>query len=217
MWVRANALVPALVFVALISAQSAKAETTVERIVTFGTSLTARGGWQKPLEERLTACLERPVSVLTVAKSGETTQWALASVQEVVGLKPDVVVIEFYANDAAVNRFMTTGRSRRNFADLLAALKQQLPQTRLIVQTMNPMFGLRGMIRPFLSSYIAAHREEAERQGAETIDYTPGWAAFSPAELERAIPDGGHPLPHVASGIIVPRLARQIAGRDCGN
>lgn len=103
------------------------------KIVAFGTSLTARGGWQPALETRLAACLQRPVKVEIVAKSGETSLWALTQVDRVVAAQPDIILIELYANDATLHRFVSLAQSRKNIGDILDQLQQRLPQARIIV------------------------------------------------------------------------------------
>jgi lysophospholipase L1-like esterase len=135
----------------------------------------------------------------------------------VIAAKPDVVLVEFYANDAALNRFVTLGRSRQNMAKILGELKQQLPHTRVIVMGMNPIFGIRGFIRPFINSYIDAHRQLAIEMGLDFYDNQPAWAELSPDELAAAIPDGSHPLPQAASAVIVPGLTQEIASGKCQN
>lgn len=199
---------------------TAKAQPTISDrppgvVVTFGTSLTARGGWQVPLAERLSACLDRGVAVRTVARSGAPSAWGLAHVDDVVGLKPDVVIIEFYANDAALNRFTSLRSSRETIAQILLQLHDALPRARLIMQVMNPFSGLRGAIRPFLDAYINAHIEEAARHHTEIVDHRPAWAAMPDADRAYAIPDGSHPRPEAAIAIVVPALAATIAGPRC--
>ncbi|WP_184470421.1 SGNH/GDSL hydrolase family protein [Rhizobium esperanzae] len=185
------------------------------KIVAFGTSLTARGGWQPALETELAACLQRPVNVESVAKSGETTLWALTQLDRVVAGQPDIVLIELYANDAALQRFVSLAQSRKNIGDILDQLRQRLPRARIIVMAMNPFSGMRGLIRPFVGSYIAAHQAEAEVRGLEFVDHQPNWQRLTPGDLAAAIPDGAHPLPDIASKIIVPELVKQIAGGNC--
>ncbi len=187
------------------------------KVVTFGTSLTARGGWQQPLENALRACMKQSVSVESVARSGATSDWALTNVQEVVARRPDIVVIEFYANDAALNRFISVAHSRRNMAEVLGQLRRQLPNTRIIVMAMNPFIGLRGFLRPFIDHYIDAHHKLAEDYGVEFHDHRPAWARLSSGELSAAIPDGSHPKPQMASAIIVPGLVERITAGHCRN
>ncbi|RUM23139.1 SGNH/GDSL hydrolase family protein [Rhizobium vallis] len=186
------------------------------KIVAFGTSLTARGGWQPALEKDLGACLQRLVKVANVAKSGETTIWALTQIDRVVAEQPDIILIELYANDATLQRFVSLSRSRQDIGEILDQLHQRLPQARIIVMAMNPFSGLRGLIRPFVESYISAHQAEARKRGLEFVDHRPNWERLPSDELAAAIPDGAHPLPGIASKIIVPELVKHIAGRDCG-
>ncbi|SCB61645.1 Lysophospholipase L1 [Rhizobium aethiopicum] len=186
------------------------------KIVAFGTSLTARGGWQSGLQTSLAACLQRPVRIESVAKSGETSTWALTQLDRVVAEQPDIILIELYANDATLHRFVSLAQSRRNIGDILDQLQQRLPRARIILMAMNPFSGLRGLIRPFVDSYISAHQEEAQKRGLEFVDHRLGWERLAPDDLATAIPDGAHPRAEVASQIIVPELVGRIAGRDCG-
>lgn len=205
----------ALILLVAFRTSSAVAESPL-RLVTFGTSLTERGGWQEPLRIELENCLGRPVDITVIAKSGSTTEWALTVLDDVLAAKPDIVLIEFYANDGALNRLMTVGRSRANMETILDRLQKGLPDARIIMMAMSPISGVRGLIRPFLGSYIAAHRDAAEKRGIEVVDHTPGWSKLSANELAAAIPDGSHPLPAVASAIIVPTLVREICGSGGG-
>jgi lysophospholipase L1-like esterase len=172
------------------------------RIVSFGTSLTNQGGWQVPLQTSLASCLNRQVEVLKVAQSGATSDWAVAHVDDVVRLTPDIVLIEFYGNDAAINRMMTRARSRTNIALVFDRLKSELPHARVIMTRMNPASGLRSTIRPLLEWYIDTQRNEALARGYEYVDYYPGWSKMTKKELESAIPDGIHPRPEAAARIV---------------
>jgi lysophospholipase L1-like esterase len=187
------------------------------KIVAFGTSLTAKGGWQPPLQAALMDCLQRPVKIETVARSGASSDWAVTMLGSVIEKKPDIVLIEFYANDAALNRFMTVRHSRDNMRTILDRLKAQLPDVRVIVMAMNPISGIRGFIRPFLDSYIEAHRRLAAEKGFDFFDNRPAWMRLTPDELAAGIPDGSHPVPEVAARTIVPGLAAEIASRECIN
>lgn len=200
----------------LLATKSGHADSSPPlKIVAFGTSLTARGRWQPALETGLAACLHRPVKVDSVAKSGETSLWALTQIDRVIADQPDIILIELYANDATLQRFVSLSRSRENIGDILDRLRQRLPQTRIIVMAMNPFSGLRGLIRPFVDSYISAHQAEAQKRGLEFVDHRPNWERLTPDDLATAIPDGAHPLPDIAAKIIVPELVRHIAGRNC--
>ncbi len=182
------------------------------KIVSFGTSLTKTGGWQRSLQGALSACFERPVEIFTVAFSGASSDWAVAHTSDVIALRPDIVLVEFYANDAAINRWMTVNRSRANIVNVLERLTEGLPGVRIIFTKMNPFLGLSGYIRPFLGSYVSAHLEEARLHHMEFVDYSPSWRTLSDGDLHRSIPDGSHPLPEAASSIIVPTMTQYLCG-----
>jgi acyl-CoA thioesterase I len=190
-------------------------DSSVTRIVTFGTSLTARGEWQSLLSSKLSHCLAKPVPVEIAAQSGATSDWGVEHIEDVVKLRPDIVIIEFYGNDAALFRLISVAHSRENITRILKAFREELPGVRLIIQIMNPFSGMRGMARPFIDSYIEAHKQEAAAIGAEIVDHRPRWLTMSASQLAEAIPDGAHPTAAAAAAVIVPALARQIGGPSC--
>lgn len=199
----------------LLMMQDAAPQTRTLKIVALGTSLTARGGWQPALEEALARCLSRPVEIATVAKSGATSDWAAANVGAVVAAHPDVVLVEFYANDAALNRFTSVARSRANMEGVLDTLRSSLPRARIVLMGMNPMHGLRGTIRPFIESYAEAHRTLALSKALSFVDFRPIWRRRGDAWLSQAIPDGTHPTPAAAAEIMVPTLVAELSGGPC--
>ncbi|MGO7830412.1 SGNH/GDSL hydrolase family protein, partial [Rhizobium johnstonii] len=91
---------------------------------------------------------------------------------------------------------------RYSFGDILDQLQQRLPQARIIVMAMNPFSGLRGLISPFVDSYVSVHEAEAQKSGLEFVDHRPNWERLTPDDLATAIPDGVHTLPDMASKII---------------
>lgn len=181
------------------------------KVVTFGTSLTARGGWQAELRQRLQACIKEDVSIHIVAMSGATSSWALSAVDQVVALNPDIVLMEFYANDAALNRMISPRESAGNIGVVLDRFHADIPKARVILMSMNPISGLRGLIRPFLSRYIDLHRRAALSRGYEFYDNGPAWDSLTEAERLEGISDGAHPDPALASKVITPGLAGVIS------
>lgn len=179
-------------------------------VAAFGTSLTARASWPGRLAIALRDRLNRPVDVVAVAKGGATTRWATAHVQHLVDLRPDLILIEFAINDAALHRCITLRRSRHAIDAILARLRALLPEAKVMMMAMNPTHGLRGLLRPRLNAYVAAHRQAALAAGAGFIDHRPVWAALSLLDRRRAIPDGVHPLDHAAATVMVDTIASHI-------
>jgi acyl-CoA thioesterase-1 len=185
------------------------------KIVTLGTSLSARGGWQEPLRRSLSACLDSDVTIVNLAKSGMTSEWGLTQIDKVVAERPDIVLIEFAVNDSDVTEFMSLSRSSANMTEIVSRLRDSKTRPTVYVMAMNPVSGLRGMIRPFLGQYEEAHAAIARKLGAGFIDHRPAWARLSDEEMAKAIADGAHPDPATTSRVIVPGLVRALAASGC--
>lgn len=185
------------------------------KIVTLGTSLSARGGWQEALRLSLGACVDSDVAVVNLAKSGMTSEWGLTQIDKVVAERPDIVLVEFAVNDADLTEFMSLSRSSTNMAEIVSRLSESETRPSVYVMAMNPVSGLRGMIRPFLGEYEDMHAALARKLGAGFIDHRPAWSRLSDDEIAEAIADGVHPDPAVASRVIVPGLVRALAASGC--
>ncbi len=194
--------------------QLAQTDASPVRVVALGTSHTARGGWQRPLADALARCLARPVDVVNRGKSGAGSQWGRTQVAAIAATGPDIVLIEFAANDAALHAGVSLTRSRQNIAEIVNGLRARLPAVRIILMAMNPVSGLRGALRPSLDAYEDAYRDLAAELNIAFVDHRPAWRARSAGDLRRAIPDGVHADPMVATGVIVPALAATICRPD---
>jgi len=203
----------ALHLVAAVPAMAQRGDPV--KIVTLGTSLSARGGWQEPLSRALGACLNSEIVVANLAKSGMTSEWGLTQIDKVIAERPDIVLVEFAVNDADVTEFMSLARSAANMREIVSRLRESDTHPAVYVMAMSPVSGLRGMIRPFLGQYEEAHAEVARKLGAGVIDHRPAWAKLSDEEIATAIPDGTHPDPATTSRVIVPGLVHALAASGC--
>lgn len=189
------------------------------RLVAFGTSLTAANPWPDQLAARLSACLDRPVILTRVARSGATSAWALAEHTRVVAAVPDIVLLEFATNDADILDGLALARSRRNHAALLDALAAAAPQAQVVLMTMNPVVGpLRRLQRPRLPDYFAMLRDLAGQRHLAMADLAPRWQVAMAADPGLEPTDGLHPAGSATARIVLPVLAGQIgaaAGRSC--
>jgi acyl-CoA thioesterase I len=185
------------------------------RVVVFGTSLTARAKWPDDLQRSLSQCIGEPVKVQKIARGGATTEWAVGQIDRVVALAPNIVLIEMYANDAAIHNFIMPSTSRANFATILDTLKRELPTVRIVMLKMNPIFGVRSWIRPFSDLYTSGHADEVAKRHLEFLDLTDAWKSAGISDLAAAMPDGLHPNPAIASDIITPVLSTYLAGMTC--
>lgn len=181
------------------------------RIVALGTSLTAQAAWPSALELALNGRLAGAASVTRIARAGATSAWGRQQVEAIIALRPDVVLIELHANDAALHRRISVARSHATLCALAEALRQALPGARLIGMTMNPVRGPRRWVRPWLGRYLRGHRQALGQQGGEWLDFSPGWGELPRTQLRAAIPDGLHPVPAAANAVMIPALLDRLA------
>lgn len=180
-------------------------------IAAFGTSLTSGAGWLEPLGRQLAQSLARPVTIGDFGCPGVNSEWALANVPAVICARPDVVLVEFSANDAAYFKGLSLTRSQCNTEKLVRTLQNALPEADIFLMTMSPFRGPRRWIRPRLGAYYDVYKRVAGKLKVGYIDHRVAWKRMSRSELRAAIPDGGHPLPEVACRVLVPRISRAIA------
>lgn len=205
----------ALVLMVIMVLPAAARQGEALKIVTFGTSLTARGGWQEPLREALSACGNAEVTIVNLARSGMASDWGVTQIDKVLAEKPDVVLVEFAVNDAALDRFLSLAASGANMEEIVTRLKAGESKPAVYVMAMSPVSGLRGWIRPYLAQYEERHAEIARKLGVGFIDHRPAWARLSADEIATAIADGTHPDPGTAGRVMLPGLMQALAGADC--
>ena len=185
------------------------------RVVTYGTSLTARGGWQDELAAALSRCLATKVDVVNLGKSGAASDWGVQAIGSVTAAAPDIVLIEFSVNDAALHRGVGFAQSQANIRTMVSEIRKARPQTRIYLMMMSPVSGWRGLLRPYLNDYYDSYGPLSRELNVGVIDLRPAWNMLSEEERNSAIPDGAHPDPAVASKIQVPRIVQSIAGPSC--
>ena len=185
-------------------------------IVAFGTSLTARNDWPRALEETLTACLDREVTVASVALPGAGSAWGLEAVGEVIARAPDLVLMEFAINDADMRDGVSLAVASDQHREILNRLVEALPRVQILLMTMSHAHGLRGWTRPFLSGHYAQYRDLAEAHGAGLLDLYPRWLG-APAQVRR-FEDGLHPDDAQVRAVLLAPLREILAsaaGRRC--
>lgn len=180
------------------------------RVVTFGTSITARGGWQAPLAGALSQCLGRPVAISRIGGPGQGSAWGLRNAWRVVALKPDLVVMEFAINDADIRNWTSRDRSRRNTLELIRRLETGGRGAKVLLLTTQPVEGWKRLLRPFLGSYYQEYRRIAQETGVPLADGEAAWLALPGAMKKDALSDGVHPSPRVFAAAVVPAVRRAI-------
>lgn len=192
------------------------ASGTPLRLAVFGTSLTATADWPEALAGALSDCLGRPVGLARIARAGAGSDWALAQIDRVAAGAPDIVLIEFAINDADLHDGLWLDASLANHRALIAGLRAKAPGARLVLMTMSPAEGLRGLLRPQLARYYRAYRDLATAADIGLIDLYPRWLALPRGA--RGLRDGLHPDVATVRGVIVPvalPVLAELAGGSC--
>jgi lysophospholipase L1-like esterase len=130
-----------------------------------------------------------------------------------VALGPDVAIIEFAINDAALHRRVSLAESGANLTAIVRCLRSADPDMRLYLMTMSPAIGFRRLLRPRLERYYDLYPRLAARERTGLIDNRPDWAALPSATLAHALPDGSHPTAEFSASITLANVVRTL-GRD---
>lgn len=196
-----------------MTATAFPAEARDYRVVTFGTSITARGGWQQALGQSLGQCLKQPVEVLAIGGPGQASDWGLTNVDRVKALQPDLVIMEFAINDADLRHWMGLDESRRNTVALIRQIREIKPGPRVVLMTTNPVTGWKRLLRPRLNQYYAQYRKISQVYRLPLIDVAAGWQELPLSLRSGALPDGVHPRPDILSRVILAQSKRIVKCR----
>jgi acyl-CoA thioesterase-1 len=185
------------------------------RVTVLGTSLSSAGRYQWPdvVGARLSTRIGRPVEISRVTQSGATSAWGAGQINRVLKTNPDVVLVEFAVNDADARHLLTVGDSVARHERILTALKSGGHEPVVVLLTMNPAFGPRAWVRPFLSRYYEEYVGLSQRADTGLVDLFARWGVLPEAAYE--MHDGLHPsdsaATHVIVGPVVDALANAIA------
>jgi len=149
-------LLPALCLMAALHAAAAD-----KTLVCFGDSITA--GYGLDTSQSYPAVLEPLLSkhgfhyrVVNQGVSGNTTKDAVARVNSIVALHPDVVVVEFGGNDGL--RGLPLDATRRNLDSVLTTLQAAKIRILLVGITLPPNYGA-----DYIQSFNAVYRDAASK------------------------------------------------------
>lgn len=212
-------------------------------IVTFGDSVTAPREGIVVYTELLAQELRfegEAVGVINRGIGGHTTAMGMARFeQDVIAENPDVVVIMFGINDAAVDVWKTPPAEesrvslsdyRRNLIAMIRTLKGW--GARVILMTSNPVHWVEKTkelygkspydpdavdgFNVLLRDYVAAAREIAQTEGVGLVDVFAAFEAYDVQSGRAAgtlTPDGMHPG-NVGQRVIADRLLARICATD---
>jgi lysophospholipase L1-like esterase len=193
--------------------QSGKNQT----VVIYGTSLSINGAWAKAVHEYFDKEFPGQVTFANAAQAGMHSNWGVENLQKrVLDRQPNLVFIEFSANDAATKHNISPEKSEANLDQMVKALRQQNPQVDIIVQTMNPAWDSPtntakkyGTDRPELESYYDVYRSYAHKNQLPLADHYPNWAKIrkdDPQRYEKDVADGIHPQSEPSLAVTWPTI-----------
>jgi lysophospholipase L1-like esterase len=212
-------------------------------IVTFGDSVTAPRGRTAVYADLLANDLSyagKDVKIINAGIGGHTTKMAKARFEkEVLDVKPDVVVIMFGINDAAVDVWkdppadkprVSLADYRNNLTEMVQALKEQ--GMRVVLMTSNPLYWSATTLELYgkppyqpedvdgfnvvLRDYITAVREIAKTEDVGLVDVFAAFEAYDaePKHKPGALsPDGMHPA-DAGHRIIADLLIEHLTSAD---
>lgn len=191
------------------------------KIVTYGTSLTAGGGWVPQMKAALDAKFPGQIVLENTAKGGMTSEWGVENFDErVVAKKPDVLFLEFAVNDAVERFGIPEAKSRRNLESMIDRARRANPDIEIILQTTNPVLdrpkGHDGH-RPDLEKRFETVRKVASAKNTRLIDNEPAWRRLletDEAAFRKLVPDGLHPTPEGYSEVVTPALLAALGISD---
>lgn len=198
-----------------IVAPRAPSAAPARDVLILGTSLTSRGDWPEHLEARLRECAA-DARVERLARAGASSRWGLASLRErlAAGDPPDVVVVEFSGNDAALARGFPLPVSRRLHRAIVAEAREA--GATVILATMSPGWGREAWERPGQDRYHALYRDLAREEGSGLVDTIPDWRALPPERRAAWVPDDLHPTDEAMRAIAATALEEALRPLVCG-
>ncbi|OGV44680.1 MAG: hypothetical protein A2017_05355 [Lentisphaerae bacterium GWF2_44_16] len=185
-----------------------------QRIITFGTSLTAGGAWVGLLREQLEKLFPGMTELINSGMGGKWSQWAVENISEkVLSLKPDVLFIEFAMNDAFLEYRTGIKAARLNLEYIIERTAADFPECEFILMTMNPPLDIHLERRPDVDKYFQLYREVAETRGLTLIDHHLRWKQLLDTDKKHfleLVPDGIHPSPDGSREITFDNINRLI-------
>ena len=204
---------------------------TPQKVVVYGTSLTAGGAWVGQLSSGLNAQYPGQITWVNSGMSGRASNSGVANLSErVLAHNPDVVFLEFAINDSFtayattdIDYNITPRKSIDNLEAMIDAIRAARPDCEIILQTMNPAWNApngnqSGSIRPNIATYYQGYRDVAADRGLTIVDNYTVWnvlRANEQSRFESYIADGTHPN---SSGYqqLVTSAIRSLLGAENG-
>lgn len=195
-----------------------------QTVVVYGTSLTAGGKWVSSTQEWLASINpDAKVNIINGGQSGQNSLVGLAKLDSVViAKKPDTVLIEFAVNDAFLypeeQKRVSAEQSGKNLESMIKKIRKVLPDTEIIIQTMNPAWDSpkgngSASKRPDLAACYESYRKIAAKHGLLLIDHHKNWEKIRAEDedlFRTYVMDGIHPTAEASVKVTFPEVKKML-------
>lgn len=185
-----------------------------QKIVVYGTSLTANAAWPAKLQDTLRASYGSKLRIINAASGGKDSRWGLANLSSrVLDQRPDTVFIEFSINDALEQSKLSTSESMGNLREMISLIRNERPYCDVIVMVMNPPTGTALAKRSRIEDYQKGYRQVASEMSCRLISFSAVWRNIitrQPELWQTYAPDGIHPNEKACREVILPYMLRKI-------
>ena len=189
---------------------------STQRVVTYGTSLTALpwSTWARDIQNTLDKQYPGQVEMINSAKGGMWSTWGVENLDErVIAKKPDTVIIEFGINDAYLEYETSVEKARKNLEDMIDRILASNGGCEIILMTMNPPVDVHLARRPNIDGYYEMYRDVAAERGLLLIDLHVAWMGILESDrglFDRYVPDGIHPGVEGCAKVIAPAVLEAL-------
>ena len=198
-----------------------------QKLVIYGTSLTAAGAWSGQVKADLDAAYPGLLTLINSGGSGQNSLWGRNNLTSNVinQLDPDLpgtVMIEFAVNDAVTrpgyHSLITPAQARANLATMLDRIRTERPYAEVILQVMNPVINTASgpdgaTVRPNLALCQQYYRDAGRERGLRVIDHMPAWQAVldqGASVFDDYASDGLHPNSNGYQLFVTPVILREL-------
>ena len=174
-----------------------------ETVVAYGTSVTKYGYWVTAMQQWFDDKYPGQVTVINSGGPGQNSTWGAAQLQtQVLDHHPDLVFVEFGANDAHTRFKMPVEQGKTNLDQIVTGIRRQNPQAAIVLQTMNCFwdapkgFKTADTDRPELERFYDNYRSYAREHELPLIEGDAAWRKLKEsdyAKFQSFLPDGTHP------------------------
>lgn len=176
-----------------------------------GTSLSSNfscWGWPIDATEQLQVGSGYQLRAYDLGSTGRTAANGLSDVGRLVGLRPDIAVVEYAMNDAYTPNSVSVATFKTNLEAIVDSIAAGSPNTSIFLMTMNPAIAPGASTVPNLSTYYQGVRDTATLKSVSLIDNTPLWGTPTGGQMAA---DGIHPLRAPLLSIVVPNVVSALS------